>query len=39
MLEFKIGNNKKYNIEVIQDNVVYTKKVGRHLLGLYYLVA
>ena len=27
MPEFEIGNNKKYEIEVIQDNVVYAKKI------------
>lgn len=25
-------------IEAIWDNTVYTKKIDRHLLGLYYLV-
>lgn len=39
-LELKIGNNKEYKIEAIQDSVVYAIKleVG-HLLGLYYLVS
>lgn len=36
--EFKVGNDKKYEVEVIQDIVVYAKKVGRYLSGLYYLV-
>ena len=37
--EFDIGDNKKYKIKVIRDIAVYTKKVERHLLGLYYLVS
>lgn len=36
--EFKIGNDKKYKIKTIQDNIVYTKKLDRHLVGLYYLI-
>ena len=39
MSEFKPGNNKKYKIKTIRDNVVYAKEVDRHLPGLYYLVA
>lgn len=39
MLEFKIANNKKYEIEAIWDNVVYIKEAGRYLLKLYYFVA
>ena len=35
--EFKAGNNKKYEIEIIKDNIVYAKKAERHLQGLYYL--
>ena len=37
--EFKSGNNKEYEVEVIQDSAVYTKEADRHLPGLYYLVA
>lgn len=36
--EFKMGNNKKYKIEVIQNSAVYTKEIDRYLLRLYYLV-
>lgn len=38
-LEFKINNNKIYQIKKIQDSAVYIKesKTG-HLLGLYYLI-
>lgn len=39
VLKFEIGDNKKYKVEVIQDSTVYTIKVDRHLLGLYYLTA
>ena len=37
--EFDIGNNKKYKIKVIKDNVIYTKEVKKHLLSLYYLIS
>ena len=36
--EFDIGNNKKYEIEAIKDNIIYAKKVEGHLPNLYYLV-
>ena len=36
--EFEVGDNKEYEVEAIQDNVVYTKEADRYLLGLHYLV-
>ena len=37
-LEFEIGNNKKYKVNSIGNNIVYTKKlVIKQLLELYYL--
>lgn len=36
--KFEVGNNKEYEIKVIQDRVVYAKKADGHFLGLYYLV-
>ena len=36
--EFEKGNDKKYEIEAIQDSTVYAKEADRYLLGLYYLV-
>ena len=39
MSEFEPGDNKKYKVEVIQDSIIYIKKVDRHLPELYYLVA
>ena len=39
VLEFEPGDNKEYEVEAIQDNTVYAKKVDGHLPGLYYLVA
>ena len=36
--KFEIDNDNEYKIEANQDSVVYTKKTGGHLLGLYYLV-
>ena len=38
MLEFKPGNDKKYEMEAIWDSAVYTKEVDGHLPELYYLV-
>lgn len=38
MLNFEAGNNKKYEVEDIQNSAVYTKEASRHLLELYYLV-
>ena len=37
--EFEPGDDKEYEIEAIQDSVIYAKKADRHLSGLYYLVA
>ena len=38
--EFEPGDhNKKYKVEALQDNAVYTKEADGHLLELYYLVA
>ena len=38
--EFKPDDDdKKYEVEAIQDSTVYAKKADRHLPGLYYLVA
>ena len=38
MPEFEPGNNKEYEVEAIQDSVIYVKEADKHLLGLYYLV-
>ena len=38
MPEFESGNNKKYKVKAIQDNVIYAKEVNKDLPGLYYLV-
>lgn len=38
MPKFKMGNNKKYEIETIQDSAVNAKKTDKHLPRLYYLV-
>ena len=37
--EFEPGDDKEYEIEDIQDGIVYAKEIDRHLLGLYYLIA
>ena len=37
--EFEPGDNKKYEVEAIQDSIVYANEVDGHLLELYYLVA
>lgn len=37
-LEFNIGNNKKYKIETIIDNIFYTKITKNYLPIFYYLV-
>ena len=37
--EFKLGDNKEYKLEAIQDSAVYAKKADRYLPGLYYLVS
>ena len=34
-----MGNNKKYEIEAIQDSAIYVKEVDGHLLELYNLIA
>ena len=39
MPEFKMGNNKEYKVKAIQNIVIYAKKVNRHPLGVYYLMA
>ena len=39
VLKFKAGNDKKYEVEAIQDNVIDAKKINKHLPRLYYLVA
>ena len=39
MPEFELGNNKKYEVEVIRDSIVHTKEVDGYLPGLYYLIA
>ena len=36
--KFDTGNNKKYKIKTIRDNIIYTKEAKKYLLGLYYLV-
>lgn len=36
MLKFETSNNEEYNIEVIRNNAVYIKKIGKHLPKLYY---
>lgn len=37
--KFEAGNNKKYEVEAIQDSAVYTKKASKYLPELYYLIA
>ena len=36
--EFEPGDNKEYEVETIQDSVVFAKEANGQLLGLYYLV-
>ena len=36
--EFEAGDNKKYEVEGIQNSVVYARESARQLPGLYYLV-
>ena len=38
-LEFDIGHNKKYKVEVVKNSAVYAKEAEEHLLRLYYLVS
>ena len=37
--EFELDDDKEYEVEAIQDSVVYAKKADGHRPGLYYLVA
>ena len=37
--KFESGDNKKYEVETIQDSTIYPKETDRYLPGLYYLVA
>lgn len=37
--EFKLGNNKEYEVKAIGDSAVYVKKANGHLLRFHYLVA
>ena len=37
--EFEPSDDKKYEVEAIQDSLVYAKETDGHLPGLYYLVA
>ncbi len=39
ILEFQAGNDKKYEVERIWDNVIYTRKSKDHLLDFYYQVS
>lgn len=38
MQKFETGDDKVYKVEIIQNNIVYTKEVDKHLLKLCYLV-
>lgn len=38
VLEFMVDNNKKYEVELIWDSIVYIKKADKHLQKLYYLI-
>lgn len=37
--EFKAGDSKKYEVEVIKNSAVYTKETEEQLPGFYYLVS
>lgn len=37
--DFKTNNSKKYKMEIIQNSIVYIKKVESYLPRLYYLVS
>ena len=37
--ELELSDDKKYEVEAIQDSAVYTKEANRYLPGLYYLVS
>ena len=36
--EFEMRDNKKYKVEAIIDNMVYSKEANNHILRLYYLI-
>ena len=36
--KFEPGNDKKIEVEAIQDSAVYVKEADRYLPGLYYLI-
>ena len=38
MPKFEPGDDKEYEVEAIQNSVVYAKEADGYLLGLYYLV-
>lgn len=37
--KFEAGNNQKYNIKNIKNNMVYTKKTGRKYISRLYSLA
>ena len=37
--EFEPGDEKEYEVEIIQDSAVYLKETDKQLPGLYYLVS
>ena len=39
IFEFEIGNNKKYKVEAIWNNAIYSKEVGRLLPEPYNLIS
>ena len=39
VLEFELDDNKEYEMDAINDNVVYAKEAAKYLPRLYYLVA
>ena len=39
MPEFKLGDDKEYEVEAIRDNAVYNKEANGHFSRLYYLIA
>ena len=39
VIEFEVGNIKKYKMEAIWNNIIYGNKAECHLSSLYYLVA
>ena len=36
--KFELGDDKEYEMEVIQDSAIYAKEADRYLLRLYFLV-